>query len=133
VSLRLTYSKATAALSAESVGASVVVTPELPEPAASPASSTLRIAAVAAVVGVLAIGLGGFWLLRSRGQAALENERSQRGRRRGRRRAGPAPALRPETSPLPAAGTAGGFCPQCGRAHTTGDQFCRNCGARLRA
>jgi hypothetical protein len=122
ISLRLTYSKSSPALSSDSVGAGVPVAVDPVEPAALELDSTTLIWAGAAA-GVLAILIGAFFYVKRAGDAREQKPAAGRRRHRGRRTA----SVEPGTMD-----SAAGYCTQCGHPRSVGDRFCRNCGAALR-
>jgi len=96
------------------------------------------------VVGVaLALGIGGFWIARSRQQAerllpvSRPPQRKPSGAKRGKDRKGTpprpprrSPASRTAGSPGPPEKTPGGFCHQCGAPLQEDALFCHRCGTR---
>lgn len=121
VTLQLSYTKADARLSVESVSASAPV--GAPAAAPQPASASFPWPVALAAGGGLLIG-GGVYYWNQR-RAARSKVKSHP--RRHRARAAPSAAAVVERQRLPSAAR---FCTQCGQALLTGDRFCRNCGAR---
>lgn len=119
VTVRLTYAKSDASLSADAVGAQSLPLAASVEPTASAPPSPWLIGGLIAGA-VLLVGGAGWYLW------AYRQERGE-----GR----PAPVRRGRRAPSgeqqPSASRAG-YCTQCGQALQTGDVFCRNCGARVR-
>ncbi|MBI4771208.1 MAG: zinc ribbon domain-containing protein [Chloroflexi bacterium] len=128
MTLHLKYSKPTATLSANAVGASApAATPNESKPS-QPLELTPILLAAAAGIGLLLIGGGAYSLMRSKKE---ERRAAQSGRPARRRRERRAPHAATPTSAAPAA-TPTRFCTQCGRQLLTDDRFCRNCGAKVR-
>jgi hypothetical protein len=117
LTLRLSYAKTGTALTAQSQGGGVQPQAAVPAaPAPAPGSLPWIVGGVALGLAAAAAGV----YIYKRAQRPIP----ARAAHRARRRAGPAQ----RTRPAPA-----GFCTQCGQARVAGDQFCRQCGARLPA
>jgi len=135
IAVELSYTKNDDTLSINSPPP-LVATPQLPS-AAEPtplATTTTWIAVAAAIVGVLLVGGGVALFVRTRSERTQSAGDVPHARRRTKRPRRPAPTS-PASSP---AGTGQGqaapvaFCHECGLSLQTGDQFCRNCGTKVR-
>jgi len=139
LSVRLSYSKSSATLSADGAGANPPVVSAAPSASPSPGLSSWLMAGLVAAAGALVVG-GVLWYVRSSRRETSKRQGAHRPGhgRRHHRRAGknesPAGGQRTrsgaEARP-PADGTAR-FCAQCGTRLRVGDRFCRNCGAKVR-
>ncbi|GAP07591.1 MAG TPA: zinc ribbon domain-containing protein [Anaerolinea thermolimosa] len=96
------------------------VTPALPANRTPPRSVLNTVIPwVLAGLGLVLIGVGVFWYLRT------ERTPSRKTPRRPRREEAPSPGRSPQKeSPI--------FCHQCGKRAQPGDVFCRTCGTKLR-
>ncbi len=133
VSVQLTYSKSSSALSADSVGAGVVVTPQLTVPEVAPVGTTWPIVAAAAGALLIGIGIGIFLATRRREASPSQKTRTRRSRRQSRQSEALSAVDRLEPVEPALAGGAAGYCTECGRPLLPGDQYCRGCGSRVRS
>lgn len=131
VTLRMGYSKPDSTFSADMVGEGSPLTPDLPAPPPATVPWPTLIA-VAAGIGLLLVGGGAYWFVRSTGRTQSAAGGAGHGRRRGRRRSAPGPTAEAGQSPPTLADAPPRYCSQCGQPLLPGDQFCRNCGARVR-
>ncbi len=123
--IQISYTKTDPNPSMASITPPASAAPAAPaEPASSPLTSAPAILIGAALA---LIALGGFVWWSRRRQIWADAQVPGSDAHRKNRRPGGAGAKRPVRS-APAAG----FCPQCGRALTTDDNFCPRCGAKRR-
>ncbi len=136
LTLKLNYTKADSRLSAEVIGADEPAPASVPaqEAQPTPASSNTLTLMVGLAGAALLLGGGlSFWLTR-RAETPPGRSKSKTQARKHRSRHSAA-RLAP---PLPRPGSAinanapAQFCTQCGHGLVAGDQFCRNCGTKIR-
>lgn len=134
ITLDLTYTKSTGVLSASVQGP--VVTPDLP-PATTGTqtnSPVLVVSAIAGIVGVLLVVGGVVWYTRNRSSTdEPASEPRRRSKPKGQpprpREVTPKASVEDTTSHGPMAAS---YCHECGSPIQPDDQFCRNCGTRVR-
>jgi hypothetical protein len=114
--IRVEYQKAGDALSVDDLE----IRPSAPITAPAPGGFDFRTALpwVLGILGLLLLAGGGWWFWRSSQGEDLAPARRRR-----------KPASAPSIPAVPGEGI---YCHQCGKRASSGDRFCRSCGARLR-
>jgi hypothetical protein len=131
VPVTVSYSKATATLSSESLGLNAS-TPAPSGVTTTPQLSPWLVGGVAVGLALIIGGVAGY-VLASRPRTSRLNAfgRAAPAAKRRHRRESQPPA-RVTQPPAPADDEATRFCTQCGERAQPGDDFCRSCGAKLR-